>query len=252
MRERFDDAIRTSRLRRRHADRVARNGRLLRSHGGEAAGGSEALRQLGHGRTLRATEPRPDRDRRRRPCRRRALAGLLARIADGTLSGKMAREVFDAMWAGEGAADAIIEARGLKQISDAGAHREDHRRRARREPQVRRGIPRRQGQGLQRAGGPGHEGDQGQGQSGAGQRDPEKETGRLLRSRPVPARSADRAAGDFVGLRAVTCSRRPRTTRGNASCRRRTSRGCGWLRSAWRAVRPRTARPASLPAGCLP
>jgi len=50
-----------------------------------------------------------------------ALGGLLGRIADGTLSGKMAKEVFEAMWAGEGGADAIIEARGLKQISDSGA-----------------------------------------------------------------------------------------------------------------------------------
>jgi len=49
------------------------------------------------------------------------LAGLLGRIADGTLSGKLAKEVFDAMWAGEGAADAIIEKRGLRQTSDAGA-----------------------------------------------------------------------------------------------------------------------------------
>jgi aspartyl-tRNA(Asn)/glutamyl-tRNA(Gln) amidotransferase subunit B len=49
------------------------------------------------------------------------LARLLKRIADGTLSGKMAKEVFDAMWAGEGDADAIIERRALRQISDAGA-----------------------------------------------------------------------------------------------------------------------------------
>jgi aspartyl-tRNA(Asn)/glutamyl-tRNA(Gln) amidotransferase subunit B len=49
------------------------------------------------------------------------LRMLVARIDDGTLSGKMAKEVFDAMWAGEGAADEIIEKRGLKQISDAGA-----------------------------------------------------------------------------------------------------------------------------------
>ena len=50
------------------------------------------------------------------------LAGLVARLADGTLSGKMAKEVFDALWGGEGQdADAIIEARGLKQISDSGA-----------------------------------------------------------------------------------------------------------------------------------
>ena len=49
------------------------------------------------------------------------LAGLVARIADNTISGKIAKEVFEAMWAGEGDADAIIEARGLKQITDSGA-----------------------------------------------------------------------------------------------------------------------------------
>jgi aspartyl-tRNA(Asn)/glutamyl-tRNA(Gln) amidotransferase subunit B len=48
------------------------------------------------------------------------LAGLLARVADGTISGKIAKEVFDAIWAGEGDADPIIANRGLKQISDAG------------------------------------------------------------------------------------------------------------------------------------
>jgi len=50
----------------------------------------------------------------------RELRGLVDRIDDGTISGKMARDVFDAMWAGEGDADAIIAARGLKQISDGG------------------------------------------------------------------------------------------------------------------------------------
>jgi aspartyl-tRNA(Asn)/glutamyl-tRNA(Gln) amidotransferase subunit B len=50
-----------------------------------------------------------------------ALGQLLARIQDGTISGKIAKEVFDAMWAGEGDPDAIIEKRGLRQISDAGA-----------------------------------------------------------------------------------------------------------------------------------
>ncbi len=48
------------------------------------------------------------------------LAGMLARIQDGTLSSKLAKEVFAALWAGEGEADAIIEARGLKQLSDSG------------------------------------------------------------------------------------------------------------------------------------
>ena len=50
-----------------------------------------------------------------------SLGALLARIHDGTLSGKLAREVFDAMWAGGGAPDDIIEKRGLRQISDEGA-----------------------------------------------------------------------------------------------------------------------------------
>ena len=49
------------------------------------------------------------------------LAGLVDRIADNTISGKIAKEVFDAMWAGEGTADAIIEAKGLKQITDTSA-----------------------------------------------------------------------------------------------------------------------------------
>lgn len=49
------------------------------------------------------------------------LRALVSRVADGTISGKMAKEVFDAMWAGEGDPDTIIEKRGLKQISDSGA-----------------------------------------------------------------------------------------------------------------------------------
>jgi aspartyl-tRNA(Asn)/glutamyl-tRNA(Gln) amidotransferase subunit B len=49
------------------------------------------------------------------------LAGLVKRIADGTISGKIAKDVFDAMWAGEGEPDAIIEKKGLRQISDEGA-----------------------------------------------------------------------------------------------------------------------------------
>jgi aspartyl-tRNA(Asn)/glutamyl-tRNA(Gln) amidotransferase subunit B len=50
------------------------------------------------------------------------LAGLIARISDGTLSSKLAKEVFGALWAGEAAsADEVIEKHGLKQISDVGA-----------------------------------------------------------------------------------------------------------------------------------
>ena len=49
------------------------------------------------------------------------MAGLLKRIADETISGKIAKDVLEAMLAGEGSADAIIEAKGLKQITDTGA-----------------------------------------------------------------------------------------------------------------------------------
>jgi aspartyl-tRNA(Asn)/glutamyl-tRNA(Gln) amidotransferase subunit B len=49
------------------------------------------------------------------------LAGLVSRIHDDTISGKLAKQVFEAMWGGEGTADEIIEARGLKQITDSSA-----------------------------------------------------------------------------------------------------------------------------------
>jgi aspartyl-tRNA(Asn)/glutamyl-tRNA(Gln) amidotransferase subunit B len=50
-----------------------------------------------------------------------ALAGLLARIIDNTISGKIAKEVFEAMWADGSDADTIIAAKGLQQITDSGA-----------------------------------------------------------------------------------------------------------------------------------
>ncbi len=49
------------------------------------------------------------------------LAGLIKRIQDNTLSGKIAKQVFESIWAGEGDADQVIEAKGLKQITDSGA-----------------------------------------------------------------------------------------------------------------------------------
>jgi aspartyl-tRNA(Asn)/glutamyl-tRNA(Gln) amidotransferase subunit B len=64
---------------------------------------------------------RADMDPLAAPVSGAALGSLLKRIHDGTISGKIAKEVFDAMWAGEGSPDSIIEKRGLKQISDAGA-----------------------------------------------------------------------------------------------------------------------------------
>ena len=50
------------------------------------------------------------------------LAALLKRIADGTVSNNAAKQVMDALWAGEGQdVDAVIEAKGLKQMNDSGA-----------------------------------------------------------------------------------------------------------------------------------
>jgi aspartyl-tRNA(Asn)/glutamyl-tRNA(Gln) amidotransferase subunit B len=49
------------------------------------------------------------------------MSGLLKRLADNTISGKIAKEVFEAMWNGEGDADAVIAKKGLKQITDTGA-----------------------------------------------------------------------------------------------------------------------------------
>ena len=50
------------------------------------------------------------------------LAALITRIADGTISNNAGRQVFDALWSGEGTdVDALIEVKGLKQMSDSGA-----------------------------------------------------------------------------------------------------------------------------------
>ena len=49
------------------------------------------------------------------------LGGMIKRIADKTISGKIAKTVFEAMWNGEGTADEIIKIKGLKQVTDTGA-----------------------------------------------------------------------------------------------------------------------------------
>jgi aspartyl-tRNA(Asn)/glutamyl-tRNA(Gln) amidotransferase subunit B len=49
------------------------------------------------------------------------LAGLLRRIMDGTISGKLGKQVFELLWSGGGDADTIIDRQGLRQITDSGA-----------------------------------------------------------------------------------------------------------------------------------
>lgn len=56
------------------------------------------------------------------PVRAPALAQLVRRIADGTISNNAGKQVFEALWSGEGQdVDAVIEAKGLKQMNDSGA-----------------------------------------------------------------------------------------------------------------------------------
>lgn len=55
------------------------------------------------------------------PVKADQMAALLKRIADNTISNNAAKQVFEAMWAGEGEVDTIIDTKGLKQVSDTGA-----------------------------------------------------------------------------------------------------------------------------------
>ena len=93
--------------------------RRARSIGGAA----EARRQLGDGRALGRAQPATTSRSAQSRIDAAALAGLLARIVDNTISGKIAKEVFEAMWAEGSDADAIIEAKGLKQITDTARSR---------------------------------------------------------------------------------------------------------------------------------
>jgi aspartyl-tRNA(Asn)/glutamyl-tRNA(Gln) amidotransferase subunit B len=75
---------------------------------------------------LAARLNREERDIADSPVTPAQLAGLVARIADNTISNNIAKKVFDAMWSGErsgdaNSADAIIEAEGLKQVTDVSA-----------------------------------------------------------------------------------------------------------------------------------
>ena len=70
---------------------------------------------------LSAAMNREGRDIVSSPVTAELLGGMVRRLADKTISGKIAKDIFEAMWNGEGTADAIIEAKGLKQITDTGA-----------------------------------------------------------------------------------------------------------------------------------
>ena len=98
---------------------TSRRPRSARGPGGEAASSS----RTGCWASSPRRSTRPSSTSRESPVAPAQLAGLLQRIADGTISGKIAKDVFDAMWAGEQAATPTRSSppTGLKQISDAGA-----------------------------------------------------------------------------------------------------------------------------------
>jgi aspartyl-tRNA(Asn)/glutamyl-tRNA(Gln) amidotransferase subunit B len=70
---------------------------------------------------LAAALNREERDIASSPITPQMLAGVVARVSDGTISGKAAKQVFEVMWTLGGTADQIIEREGLRQVSDAGA-----------------------------------------------------------------------------------------------------------------------------------
>ena len=113
------------RVRRGRADRRAASwrdyyeSRQLRA--GQAVDEHQARRQLGDGRARRRAQRATTSRSRASRIDAQRLAGLLGRIADSTISGKIAKDVFEAMWAEGKDADAIIESKGLRQITDTSA-----------------------------------------------------------------------------------------------------------------------------------
>ncbi len=85
-----------------------------------ACGDAEARRELGHGRACPGALNRDGLEIGATPVPAAALAGMLDKIADGTISGKIAKEVFEAMWSDEGNRRTRSSRRGLVQISDSG------------------------------------------------------------------------------------------------------------------------------------
>jgi len=70
---------------------------------------------------LSAALNKENKDINESPVNAEMLGSMVKRIKDDTISGKIAKQVFEAMWNGEGDADAIIKSKGLKQVTDTGA-----------------------------------------------------------------------------------------------------------------------------------
>ena len=111
--------LRALQLRCRRAGRRARVGRLLRGRGHGPR--RQARRQLGHQRAVRAPQQGGARQSRLRPSRRKQLGSIVDLIASGTISGKIAKDLFEIVWTEGGDPAAIVDKRGMKQVTDTGA-----------------------------------------------------------------------------------------------------------------------------------
>jgi aspartyl-tRNA(Asn)/glutamyl-tRNA(Gln) amidotransferase subunit B len=147
----------------------ARPGELLRSDGRGAATAGQARANWVMGELSAAlNKRRPGGDRRAGQRRRNWPA--CCRIVDNTISGKIAKQVFEALWNGEGETAMRHRAgKGLKQITDTGAIEAVIDEVIAANPGAGRGVSRRQGQAVRLLRRPGDEAVQGQGQSRAGE-----------------------------------------------------------------------------------
>ena len=106
-------------LRRRRADRRARVGRLLR--GRRPRGATASSRPTGSSTSCSGASTRRAWRSRLRPISAAQLGAIVDLIASGTISGKIAKDLFEIVWAEGGDPAEIVEARGLKQVTDTGA-----------------------------------------------------------------------------------------------------------------------------------
>ena len=89
--------------------------------GPRAAARSQTRRQLGDQRTRRPAQPRRQGTSPPRRSKPAQLGAILDLIADSTISGKIAKDVFEIVWTEGGDPRAIVETRGLRQVTDLSA-----------------------------------------------------------------------------------------------------------------------------------
>ncbi len=198
---------------------------------------AQAGQQLGHGRGRRAPERRGTATSPTAPVTAAQLAGLIGRISrrhhqQQRRQAGVRRAVGRRSLARRCAGRCLIEAKGLKQMNDSGALEAIiDEVLAANEKNVGR-VPRRQGKGLQRAGRPGHEGQQGQGQPGPGQRGPESPPGLTRHDSPSCAGLLSRPDAGWRRLQrpAGAQSWRSRTSSSSKRCSMR-ARSRSWAAS---------------------